>query len=207
MRAPMFTLTRRALLGLSVAALALGTFGPAPARAALSTDAARAFVQETIDILIKIARDGGEVPAQRAAFREILSRRVAMDAVARSSLGPTWRSLNADQQRAYTEAFKDYIANKYGGRFNEFAQTQMEIVKVTDYGDRGIVVLTQAKLENGQIAQVDWGITERGGTAQIANIVVEGVSLVTSEREIVSAMLEKRGGNVDQLIADLKAGA
>jgi phospholipid transport system substrate-binding protein len=37
----------------------------------------------------------------------------------------------------------------------------------------------------------------------IADIVIEGISMLVTEREEIGGMLEARGGDVEKLIADL----
>ncbi len=52
--------------------------------------------------------------------------------------------------------------------------------------------------------QVDWLISDRSGRIAISDLVVEGISLAVTQREVVSAMFEKRGGDVVQVIADME---
>ncbi|WP_157982142.1 phospholipid-binding protein MlaC [Oceanicella sp. SM1341] len=201
-------LSRRGLLG---GALALGLVtvlgAGRPALAKVTEDQARDLVETVVGKLLDIANSTNDVGRQASEFRAMLAQYMAVDAVARSTLGPRWRELNAEQQAAYQDAFQDYVARKYAPRFNEFSQTRMEIVRTQDYGDRGVIVTSQATLSNGEKAMVDWGVTDRGGSLQLSNIVVEGISLVTSEREMIGSMLEKRGNDVDRLISDMKSGA
>jgi phospholipid transport system substrate-binding protein len=194
-------LSRRSALAGIAAGLACGL----PARAAVAADEARAFVEETIALLMGIARSGTGVAEQRAAFRRLMAERMAVVPVARSILGPVWRQLGKADQDAYLEAFQDYVAVKYGSRFDEFTQVKMEITRATDLGERGVVIESRAMLPNGEVAMVDWGVSDRGGKVLLSNIVVEGVSLVTSEREIVGGMLEKAGGDIGRLIAALRS--
>ncbi|WP_170317666.1 MlaC/ttg2D family ABC transporter substrate-binding protein [Paroceanicella profunda] len=201
-------MSRRGLLGGACAFGLLAVMGLGRPALATVTDAqARDLVETVVGKLLDIANSTSDVSRQAAEFRGMLAQYMSMDAVARSTLGPRWRELSPEQQAAYTEAFQDYVARKYAPRFNEFSQTRMEIVRTQDYGERGVVVSSQANLANGQKAMVDWGISDRGGSLKISNIVVEGISLVTSEREIVGGMLDKRGNDVDKLIADMKSGA
>lgn len=194
--------TRRTTLALLAGAAILPAL---PLRAAVSADAARAFVAETVDELFEIARSGAAVTAQRQAFRRLLEERMAVDAVARTCLGVAWRSASESQQTAYLDAFKHYVSHKYGSRFDEFRNAKLEITRVRDFGDRGMIVESRGMLDNGESAIVEWGVSDRGGRVLISNIVVEGVSLVTSERELIGEMLQRNAGNVDGLISDLKA--
>jgi phospholipid transport system substrate-binding protein len=57
----------------------------------------------------------------------------------------------------------------------------------------------------GQPVVVEWLVSDRPGRVVIADIVIEGVSLLVTQREEIAAMLEKRGGDVDKLISDLAA--
>jgi phospholipid transport system substrate-binding protein len=50
---------------------------------------------------------------------------------------------------------------------------------------------------------VEWLVTDRPGRVVIADIVIEGVSMLISEREEIGSMLEAHGGNVEMLIVDL----
>lgn len=196
--------TRRMALALLAGAAILPAL---PVGAAVSADDARAFVAETVDRLFEIARSGGSVPDQRLAFRRLLEERMAVDAVARTCLGVAWRSASPGQQAAYLDAFKHYVSHKYGSRFDEFRNARLEITEVRDFGERGMIVESRGTLENGESALVEWGVSDRGGRVLISNIVVEGVSLVTSERELIGEMLERNAGDVDRLISELRATA
>lgn len=189
--------TRRAVLAGLVSLSAL------PVRAAVTVEAARGFVEETVAELFAIARSGKGLPAQRADLRALLLRRMAVQPVARTILGPVWREISPAQQKAYVDAFLDYVTRKYGARFDEFTQVSISVLRVSDFGERGVVVETRASLPSGETAAIDWGVSDRGGPVQITNIVVEGVSLVTSEREMIAGMLDRAGGSVDRLIAEL----
>ncbi len=52
---------------------------------------------------------------------------------------------------------------------------------------------------------VEWLVSDRPGRVVVADIVIEGISMLVTEREQIAGMLEARGGNVDKLIADLGA--
>ncbi|MEL6236475.1 MAG: ABC transporter substrate-binding protein [Pseudomonadota bacterium] len=198
------TLTRRRALVLAAAGIGTAVL---PAHAAIGIDDARAFVAETVDELFAIARSGQSVDAQRQEFLGLLERRTAIEAIARTCLGVAWRSASDGQKQAYLAAFKTYIARKYGGRFDEFRNAKLEITNARDFGDRGVIVESRGTLENGQSAVVEWGVSDRSGRVLISNIVVEGLSLVTSERELIGGMLERAQGDVDRLVTDLKVAS
>jgi phospholipid transport system substrate-binding protein len=48
-------------------------------------------------------------------------------------------------------------------------------------------------------------VTDQPGQALIADIIIEGVSLLVTQREEIGGMLEARQGDVEKLITDLSA--
>ena len=58
-----------------------------------------------------------------------------------------------------------------------------------------------------QAVAVDWQISERSGQARVVNLVIEGVSMLATERAEVGAMLEASRGNVDGVIGQLRGRA
>ncbi|MEM7236859.1 MAG: ABC transporter substrate-binding protein, partial [Pseudomonadota bacterium] len=58
---------------------------------------------------------------------------------------------------------------------------------------------------NGAPVNVEWLVSDRPGRIVIADIIIEGVSLLLTQRDEIAGMLGKRNGDVDKLIADLEA--
>jgi len=54
---------------------------------------------------------------------------------------------------------------------------------------------------------VDFHVYDRPGRPVFFNLIVEGVNMLVSERQEIGAMLDQRGGDLDRLIADLRAMA
>jgi phospholipid transport system substrate-binding protein len=50
-------------------------------------------------------------------------------------------------------------------------------------------------------------VSDRSGRDLFFNMFIEGVNMLLAERAEIGAMLDRRGGNIDQMTADLaKAG-
>ena len=52
---------------------------------------------------------------------------------------------------------------------------------------------------------VRWHVSDKSGKNLFFNIIIEGINLLASERTEIGAMLDNRGGDIDGLIADMKA--
>ena len=104
----------------------------------------------------------------------------------------------------YTEAFKGYIASKYGRRFREFVGGEVRVVGSKPVKS-WIEVETTVLLRGRSPLQMDWHVSDRSGRNAFFNFIIEGVNMLLTEREEIGAMLDRRRGSLDALISDMKA--
>ena len=196
---------RRAVLALLAGAAAL-PLAPRPA-AALSAGQAESFVKELIAEVTALLESGGAAQAQMAGFRRLFARRAATPQIVRFVMGVAWRDMSAPQQAAMQDAFLDYVARVYGDLLQEYKGQTIEVRKVQDFGRKGVLVISVAKGQGVEDVAVEWLVSDRAGNGpQLIDVTIEGLSMLQSQRQEFAAMLERRGGDVDRLIADLKSG-
>ncbi|MGG7568129.1 MlaC/ttg2D family ABC transporter substrate-binding protein [Rhodovulum sp. DZ06] len=198
-------LSRRAALALITASAALAA---APGRAAALTETeAEGFVRQVVDEVVSLVESGKPAPEQQSGFRALFARRAAVPSVVRFIMGATWRDMSGAQQAAMEDAFLDYVARVYSELLSSYSGQRIEIGQVQDFGRKGILVTSTARGEGVEDVAVEWLVSDRGGSGpQLVDVVIEGLSMLQSQRQEFAAMLDKRGGDVDQLIADLRAG-
>lgn len=200
---------RRRFLSLVSAATGVALFAPLPAFA-LSQDEATSHVRATIEEVVSLVSGPGDSTAKAPQLLQIIERRAAMPQIARFAAGTAWRSMNEDQQNRYTAAFAKFMSFTYAGRFGQYSGTsnsgkQFDIVGVLDAGKKGIVIKSTIYQTGGPPVAVDWLVSDRPGRTVVADIVIEGISMLVTERENIAGMLEARGGDVEKLINDLGA--
>ena len=194
------TLTRRKFVGRSaVAAGVLLTGFPAYA---IGLDQARQLVDLLVADVNAVIASGKDEAGMLRDFEVIFDRYADVPTIARYALGNDARSASAAQMQGFTTAFRRYIANKYGRRFREFIGGAIE-VKQSREVPNGVEVETTAILQGRSPFRVDFQVSDRSGEVLFFNIIIEGINMLLSERTEVQAMLDARGGNLDQLIAEL----
>lgn len=201
-------LNRRGLLtgGLAGAAMFLMSFVAAPAWA-ITEDQARVHIQRTIDELMAVLRTPGGPAARAPRLRSVMETRGNLPRIAQFSAGRVWREMSPQQQQQYVSAFSDYVARTYSRRFDEISgNPDITIGRIVNAGDKGILVETPARQGSGQSIRVEWLVSDRGGRVEIVDILVEGISMATSQREEIGAMFQRRGNDVNALISDLAGG-
>ena len=194
--------SRRALLiGGAAAGLALAL--PAGTARAMTTAEASALIGRLVGEITSVINSGRSENAMLRDFESIFARYADVPIIARSALGVASRRASAAQMREFTLAFRGYVSRKYGRRFREFIGGRIE---VTDAGPvkSFYEVVSTAYLRGSSPFEVRWHVSDKSGQDLFFNLIIEGVNMLATERTEIGAMLDRRRGNLDQLIEDLK---
>ncbi len=191
-------LSRRSFVaGLAATALVAGL---RPAFAFSAADA-KALIEKVIADIQTIIDSGKSEKAMLKDFEKIFSDYGDVPVIGQLVLGADGRSASPAQKAAFAEAFKIYISHKYGRRFREFIGGRIEIGgsrKVKRFYE----VTTTTYLQGQAPFEVVYVVSEK--SRRFIDMKIEGISLIKSERAEIGAMLDKRRGNLDKLIADLR---
>jgi phospholipid transport system substrate-binding protein len=198
---------RREMFALCCVA-AVGVLGPAPARA-LESDAAKAHVGATIEQIFALIQANKPRAETAKRLREIFEESTALPQLARFCTGHYWKDMSPDERDRFTESFSEYLAYVYAGYFREFhgdiadLRAAVAVTGAKDVGAKGILVKSEVRPVQQAAISIDWLISDRSGKIAISDLLVEGISLAITQREIIIGMFESRGGDAARLISDL----
>ncbi|WP_233252536.1 phospholipid-binding protein MlaC [Maritimibacter sp. 55A14] len=170
---------------------------------ALTLNEARELISRLVADINSVINSGAREQAMYRRFEGILQKYADVPIIARSALGVEWRSIDNSQRRAFTEAFQGYLSRKYGKRFREFIGGEIRVQdtrKVKSFYE----VVSVADLRGEAPFEVLWHVSDKSGKPKMFNLYIEGINMLATERTEIGAMLDKRGGNVDALIQDLR---
>jgi phospholipid transport system substrate-binding protein len=170
---------------------------------ALDTSEARRLVQSLVAEINRVIESGRSEAAMLQGFEQIFERYADTAAVAAYAMGVDARRATPAQKRAFSDAFNTYVARKYGRRFREFEGGRFEVQGVRSARNH-YEVQTVAYLRGEAPFEVTFLVSDRTGRPQFFNMYVEGVNMLLSERTEIGAMLDRRGGDIDAMIADLR---
>lgn len=191
---------RRFAAGFALGSVALAL--PLPSLA-LTVDDARAMIGKAVAEINRTIDSGKSETAMYGDFEKIFIRYADVPTIARSALGVAAKSASKAQMTAFTKAFQGYISRKYGSRFREFIGGKIEVTDaraIKSYYE----VISLAHLKGQAPFDVRWHVSDKSGRNLFFNIIIEGVNMLASERTEIGAMLDKRKGDLDALIVDLK---
>ncbi len=182
----------------------------AGAAAALDTATAQRHVDETIDEIVQLVVD--DPAAEEAASRllQIVERRASIRQVAQFTAGRYWRGMSEPERAAFTDVLSRYLAGTYVKGFGQVTgsadelRRQVRMRGAEDVGRKGVLVRTEITPPGIAPIEVDWLVSDQSGRVEVADLIVEGISMAITQREVVGAMLEARGGDVDLLLRDLR---
>lgn len=192
---------RRFAAGFALGSVALAL--PMPV-AALTVDQARGLIDKVVADINGIIASGKPEAEMLRDFERMFARYADVAVISRSALGVAAKSASPAQLQAFAGAFQTYISAKYGRRFREFIGGSIEVIDaqpVKSYYE----VVSVAKLAGEQPFDLRWHVSDKSGKNLFFNIVIEGINLLASERSEIGAMLDQAGGNIDTLIANMKA--
>lgn len=196
------SITRRAALGGLLASVAATAF---PHRAfALTTGEAAALVNRVVADINTIINSGKSRSAMFRDFEGIFARYGDVPTISRSALGPAARSATSAQLSAFSNAFGGYLARKYGARFREFIGGEIKVRDARAVKNFFEVRSTVA-LRGQSPFNVSFMVSDRSGRDKFFDIVIEGISLLKTERVEIGSMLDRRRGNIDALVQDLRS--
>ncbi len=201
-------LTRRTLLKMTGAASVLAVLAPifaAPALAA-SAEQAAAFIKSTGDALVAVVNGPGSLSDKRRQLQQVIDSTVAVDEIARFSLGRFWRQATPEEQQQYVSLFHEVLLNNIVAKLGEYRGVRFDMGRAQEREDTD-VVSTTVERPNNPPAQVDWIVSSAGGSPKIIDVVAEGTSLRLTQRSDYASYLSRNGNNVKALIDAMRQQA
>jgi phospholipid transport system substrate-binding protein len=201
------SLDRRQLLnGLQLALVAF-LVGGRGAHAAVDPDAAQQMIQDVGVEVLAILRNHDLSQQQKFdQLVDLLDGPIDLELIARLILGRHWRSASDAQQAEYLELFRAFALDNLANRLHVYSGEDFEIVGSQAVNDRDAVVATRVTGGGRQPLKVDWRVRElRDGDLVAIDVIVEGISLVVTQRSEFSSVIERSG--MDGLLAELRKRA
>lgn len=209
---PSFCHERRAVLcGLTGLAANFAVVAAWPTAAATADgDEAARLISELADKTIDIISDESLSRTARAdRLRDVINRGFDTDAIGRFVLGRHWQSADAAQRKEFIRLFRDYTALSYARRFEAYAGQKLAITGTRDIGNEngnGHRVLVQSEIKNaeGGPVKIDWRLRHDAEGWRIYDVIVEGVSMVLTQRSEFASVIDRNGGKLQPLIDQIK---
>jgi phospholipid transport system substrate-binding protein len=146
--------------------------------------------------------------AKLSKLETLFQQNVDIDWIGKFVLGRFWRGATESQKQQYLVNYKKFLIRHYTSNLTEFTNADFQVTKVTpeDQGapanQGGFVVSMRIKRPEAEDTLVDYTVRKADGGFKVYDIIVEGVSMITTQRSEFASVASQQG--VDYLIAQLE---
>ncbi|MCC6639564.1 MAG: ABC transporter substrate-binding protein [Deltaproteobacteria bacterium] len=155
---------------------------------------ARLVVESTSEQVLAVLRDKGvSVDRRLEELQQIAYRRFDFPTIGRLVLARGWNQLTPDQQRAFLEDFKRHLSLDYGRRIDSYTNQTVTIIGDRTEPNGDATVRTQVNGGGTSPVAVDYRLRRIDGDWRVIDIIVEGVSLVSSYRSQFQEIMASGG--------------
>ena len=195
-------MTRRRLLA-TIATVAMLGAGWRAGRAEPSAEQARELIQGVGNQVLDILGDPSLSDDQKLErLVGLLEGPIDLDLVARLILGRHWRTASEAQRQEYLELFRGYALNFLASKLHLYRGQSYEVLDAQVISERDALVTTRIFDNQGPPLKVDWRLRDREGALMAIDVVVEGVSLIVTQRSEFGSVIERAG--FEGLLAELR---
>ncbi|NWH08266.1 MAG: ABC transporter substrate-binding protein [Alphaproteobacteria bacterium] len=196
-------LPRRTALMLGALVFALAGFSSAHAETKKpEPEEAKSFVQQLADNAIAVLSSSASGSERDATFDRILTAGFDLDAIGRFALGRHWNRATPEQQAEYRTLFQRFVLRKYSTLLSTYSGQKFRVERVADLSAGDVLVLSVIEQSNAEPIKADWRVRRVGGELKIVDIRVEGISMVTAQRDEFAAVIKNSG--IEGLLALLR---
>jgi phospholipid transport system substrate-binding protein len=164
------------------------------------------FVQSTVNRAAKTL--GGSLTKEERVekLKEIASETVDIRGIGYYTLGAYRKNINDEVIKKYEILFEQYFLKSFASRLAEYSNPEIDVVSKKKLNENytmvsSILVSTEQRPE----VKIDWRIyTKDPENPKIRDLIIEGLSLVRTQREEFSSIIQGNNGDINALLDVLK---
>lgn len=179
------------------------TFGGKAAYAATAEEA-KAFVNNVGQHVLQVLNAEANEAQKQKKLQQLFSQNVDMDWMGQFVLGRAWSEAAPEAQARYLAAYRAYLLARYTHNFTRYAGSDYTITDTVDTGEGNFTVAMRINSPHAdqQHTSAGYRVSMReNGEFKITDIIVEGVSLITTQRSDFASVLQNEG--LESLIGKL----
>ena len=160
------------------------------------------------DVLKSLREDPDLRTSNPTKMSELIEKKVAphfdFERMARLAVGRNWREANDEQKKQLIEQFRQLLVRSYSTAYSAYRNIAVEVKPVRmNAADDDVQVKSEIKLPGGAPpVNVDYAMYKNDSDWKVYDVIVDGVSLVTTYRSTFAEEIRQNG--IDGLIKSLR---
>lgn len=187
--------------------LCLGLLAAVPVRAQeLAPDA---LIKNVTNEVLTIVRQDKEIQSgDRKKAMDLIETKILphfnFNRMTALAVGRDWRAATPEQQKVLVNEFRTLLVRTYSNAITAYKEQVIDFKPLRmGAGDTDVLVRTEVRQAGAKPVSIDYSLEKGPNGWKVYDVVVAGVSLVTTYRESFAA--EVRANGVDGLIKSLQA--
>ena len=192
------------ILALACSLLLLATPSSFAANAERANSPAAKYIETLGTKALAIIQDNAlNKEKKQETLSALFQENVDFDWVGKFVMGRFWRQATDDQKSRYITNYRKFLTKNYTSRFTEYTSGGFKVTDAKDIGKGEYVVSMEIQSDKKSEAAVlvDYKVRRAGGSFRVFDIIVEGVSMITTQRAEFGSVLNQKG--IDSLIEQL----
>ena len=186
---------------LSIGVLVLAWSMATPLRNTSAADDPEAFIRSVGAEVIEVLQQNLPPTKVGVQLNAIFLQACDVPAIGRAILGKYWQKATGEQRKAYMEIFPKYIAKFYAIQLSDYSGETFAVIGSRVVSE-GIVVNAEINRPGGEPLKLDFMVANTEEGLKVADIKVEGVSLVITKRSEFAEVVAEKG--IDGLIQAMR---
>lgn len=191
----------RIAAGVALATIALTLAHPPAVQAETPSEFIALLGDNAITMLSDDSLSDG---ARTDQFRNLMIERFDLQLMSRYILGVHWRRASAEQRDEYTVLFEAFIVQIYSSRLGNYGGQTLHVKKARAAG-KDTVVSSEIRGPGAPTVRVDWRVRGEENNYRVVDIIIEGASMVITQRDEFASVIGRSGGKLEGLLVRLRA--
>ena len=164
------------------------------------------FVQSTVNRASEALNNKYSKEKKIEKLKQIASETVDINGIGYYTLGAYRKNINEDQKKEYLNLFEQYFLKSFASRLAEYSNPEIEVLSKQKLNENytmvsSILVGTEQRPE----VKIDWRVyTKNPEIPLIRDLIIEGLSLVRTQKEEFSSIIQSNDGDINALFSTLK---
>ena len=194
------------LAALFIAVLVAAGLPPGLARADEFGAGAKKFIEIlTSDAISMLTVEDISKTERADRFRRLMNENFAIKGIAKFVIGRHWRKATESEKKEYLQLFEDLLVATYSDRFSKYSGEKLLVNKSEVRGKGDALVHTiMIRVDGAKPLKVTWRVRGKNGIYKIVDIMVEGISMVVTQKSEFASFIQKNGGSLGPLLIELR---
>src|SRR5215510_296914 len=163
-----------------------------------------AFMNRLWDRAVELLNNKTDAALRQERFRQLFRAEFDCPGIARFVLGRYWREASEEEKQEFVRLFEDYVVFVYTARLSNFGGETFKIRGSRSDGD-GVIVSTEIRSPGGASPlHIDWRLVTDNGVYKINDVIVEGVSMMVTQRSEFASVVQRHGGQLRSLLTMMR---